>query len=168
MDSKDAIQLNIGTLFHGLLFAYQKATKDILGSGSEVFVQPMIQILEGIYDEKGIQLFKDRNLEDAVASFSEMLEEGKIVKEVSFKKVGRARYLLKIDGCIWARHIHKELKPKDATCPIALIVMAIYSKYSHEKVEETESTYYEDGTETEIKSFNPASTWRTSVVEQTT
>ncbi len=166
MGSNELAGLNIGTLFHGLLFAYQKAAKNVLGSGCEVFVQPTLEILANINDEYNLGLFKDKTLEKAVASFSKMLLNANAVKKITFKDMGSGKYLLRVDGCAWAKHIHKELKPKDVTCPFALIVMAIYRKYSGEKVEETESRYFEEGTETEIRPFNPALTWRT--VEQTT
>lgn len=162
MNAEEAVQMDIATLFHGLLFAYQKAAKDVLGSGCEVFVQPTLEILAKIYDQK---LFRGKTLEEAVASFSEMLLKARALRKISFEKVGSERYLLRIDGCAWAKHVHKELKPKDVTCPLALIVMAIYRKYSGEKIEETESKYFEEGNETEIRPFNPALTWRT--VEQT-
>ena len=152
---KDA-QMNVATLFHSLLFAYEKAARKVLGSGCEVFVHPTLEILDKISEEQHLQLFAGTSLEEAVASFSKMLEQGKIVRKVGFRKIGPERYLLKIDGCAWAKHIHKELRPKDATCPYALIVMAIYRRYMGGKAEETESKYCEDGNETEIKPFHAA------------
>ena len=151
MKTKVSAELSIGTLFHGLLFAQQKAIKDALGSGSEAFVQPMLQILARVGMEGGVKIFRFKNMDEAVASFSRMLVDGGFVKSVKFTETGQNRYLLKVEGCAWAKHIHKELKPKDVTCPIALIVMAIYRKYTGEKVEETDSKHLTDGTETEIK-----------------
>jgi hypothetical protein len=165
MGSEESAWLNVGTLLHGLLFAYQKATKDLLGSGCEVFVQPTLDILAKIHDKDDLKLFRGKTLEEAVASFSKMLTNAKVVRGITFEKTGPEKYLLRIGGCAWAKHIHKELEPKDVTCPLALIVMAIYRKYSGQKVEETESKYLEEGTETEIRSFNPALVWRSA--EQT-
>jgi hypothetical protein len=153
MSSENA-QLSIAALFHGLLFAYQKATKDVLGSGCEVFVHPTLEILKEIDGKEGLHLFKNGSLDEAIGAFSNMLLEAKAVREFSFKKVGHEKYLLKIDGCIWARHIHEMLKPKDVTCPLALVVMAIFRKHIGDKVEESESKYLTEGTETEIKSFH--------------
>jgi hypothetical protein len=146
-----AVELNIGTLFHCLLFAQQKAIRDALGSGSEAFVQPMLEILAKVAMEGDVKIFEFENVEEAVASFSKMLVDSGIVKNVNFRKTGQNRYLLKVEGCAWAKHIHKELEPKDVTCPFALIVMAMHRKYSREKVEETDSKYLADGTETEIR-----------------
>ena len=151
MKTKVSAELNIGTLFHCLLFAQQKTIQDALGSGSEAFIQPMLEILARVGREGGVRIFRFKNLDEAVASFSRMLVEGGIIKNVKFTETGQNRYLLKVEGCAWARHIHKELEPKDVTCPMALIFMAMYRKYLGEKVEETGSKYLEDGTETEIK-----------------
>ena len=144
-------QLNIATLFHGLLFAYQKTARNILGSGSEVFVQPTLDILARISEKQDSWLFKHHSMEEAANAFLNMLLKAKAIKSFCFKKTGREKYVLNIDGCVWAKHIHKELQPRDATCPYALVIMAIYRKYSGEKVEETESRYMEEGTETEIR-----------------
>jgi hypothetical protein len=156
MGSEESTQLDIAELFHGLLFAYEKAARNVLGSGCEVFVQPTLEILQKIYDKKGLKLFQGKSLDEAVASFSKMLLEAKLVKRIGFDRIGQDKHLLKIDGCAWAKHIHRELKPKDATCPLALIVMAIYRKYLGEKVEEAESKYLAEGTETIIKPFYAA------------
>jgi len=168
LPSEDAEQLNLATLFHGLLFAYQKATKDILGSGCEVFLHPTLEILGKIDEKKGTPLPKAGSLDEAVAAFSDMLLRTKAVKGFSFKKVGHEKYLLRIDGCTWARHIHKMLEPKDVTCPLALIVMAIYRKHIGDKVEESESKYLEEGTETEIKPFHKILWVETSPLETAT
>ena len=151
MNPESSVQLKIATLFHGLLFAYQKGVKNVLGSGSEVFVQPMLEILERVSIESEWRIFESGNLDEAVASFCRMLVEGHVVKNIRLVQARSNRYLLKVDGCVWAKRIHEELQPKDVTCPIALILMSIYRRYTNEKVEETESRYLREGTETEIK-----------------
>ena len=147
-------QMSVATLFHGLLFAYQKATKEILGSGCEVFLHPTLEILEKISGAGDPQLSTCENLEEAVNAFSNMLHKANVVENLSLTKIEPERYLLKVQGCAWARHIHRQLEPKDVTCPMALVVMAMFKKCIGDKVEETESHYLEDGTETEIKSFH--------------
>ncbi|MEM3360618.1 MAG: hypothetical protein QXU45_07050 [Candidatus Bathyarchaeia archaeon] len=46
--------LDIGTLLHNLLFAYEKAVKEVVGSGKAVFIHPTLEILKKI-DEKRVQ-----------------------------------------------------------------------------------------------------------------
>lgn len=153
MSSKETEEMSIATLFHGLLFAYQKATKEMLGSGWEAFVHPTLEILARIDERSGSRLVRAKSLEEAMGSFSDMLLRLKAVKKICFEKIGKDKYLLKIDGCAWAKHVHEELKPKDVTCPLALVVMAIYKRYTGNKVEETESKYFAEGTETVIRPF---------------
>ena len=148
MSTKD-----VGALLHGLLFAYQKATKQVLGSGWEIFVNPTLEILAKIDEREGSHLCTGANLDEAMTAYSKMLHDAGIVEKIIFEKIGDNKYLFKVDGCIWAKHIHQELKPKDVTCPLALIAMSMYRKYKNVKVEETESKYLEKGTETVIKSY---------------
>jgi len=39
-------QMSVASFLHGLSFAYQKATKEILGLECEVFLRPTLEILE--------------------------------------------------------------------------------------------------------------------------
>lgn len=151
MKAKVSAEVRVGTLFHCLLFAQQKAIKDVLGSGTESFVQPMLESLARIGRESRMKMFELKKIDEAVASFSSMLIDDGIVKNLKFTETGQNRYLLKVEGCVWAKRIHKELKPRDETCPIALIVMAMYRKCVGEKVRETDSKYLADGIETELR-----------------
>jgi len=49
----------------------------------------------------------------------------------------------------WA--IHELLSPRDVTCPLAIVAMAIYSKDTGRKIEATESMFKKDLSVTEIK-----------------
>ena len=68
-----------------------------------------------------------------------------------FEKLTPKRYILHVDGCVWAPHIHRELKPRDVTCPFALIAMAIFEEVLKGKVKVADSEYYENGTKTRIE-----------------
>jgi hypothetical protein len=46
-----------------------------------------------------------------------------------------------------------ELEPKDVTCPLALIAMAVFEKATGKKVKVSESKYNREGTETIIESM---------------
>jgi len=153
VSEETAVMLDIGTLFHNLLFAYEKAVKEILGSGKAVFVHPTLEILKKIDEKRGSRLMEGENLEEAWTNLSNFFSQGNVVKEFSFKKIGPEKYVLRVDGCIWASHIHEELSPKDVTCPFALIAMSIFQKFTSKKVKVTESAYFKKGTETIIESL---------------
>jgi hypothetical protein len=164
MSSERNGQLDVGTLFHSLLFAYQKAVRDALGSGCEAFVHPMLATLRKIDEKRGSKLLKCESLDEAFAALSGFMLKTGAVKGFSFRRKGK-EFVLRVDGCAWASHIHEELKPKDVTCPYALIAMAIFEKYTGEKPEETESKYFADGTETEIKALDKGESCAVSSLE---
>ncbi|HJW97615.1 MAG TPA: hypothetical protein VJ529_00685 [Candidatus Bathyarchaeia archaeon] len=142
--------LDVATLLHNLLFAYQKSVNTVLGSGSEIFTHPTLRTLLSIEDRTKLKLVNSRTLEEAMANFSRFLANARLVKECDFKKVGEG-YSFKVDGCIWARHIHNELKPADVACPYALIAMALYHKFVGQVPRTAASTYFPEGTETPIE-----------------
>jgi hypothetical protein len=49
--TEEAFELDVGTLFHALLFAYQKATRDLLKSRHGVFVLPTLKTPAKIHYE---------------------------------------------------------------------------------------------------------------------
>jgi len=75
----------------------------------------------------------------------------RIVGEFRFEKLGSERYVLRVDGCVWASHIHAELKPEDVTCPFALLAMSIFEKVLNGKVRVADSEYFKTGTRTRIE-----------------
>jgi len=48
--------LDVGTLLHNLLFAYQKAVTGVLGEGQEVFYHPTIDILLKIEEDTKLKI----------------------------------------------------------------------------------------------------------------
>jgi len=144
-------QLDIGTLLHGILFAYQKSVKDILGTGSAIFVHPVLSIIKRINKRSGVNLIKGRNIDEVFENLSKLMQTTGLVKEFRFEKLSPERWILHVDGCVWAPHIHNELKPKDVTCPYALIAMSIFEDVLKGKVKVADSEYSKDGTKTRIE-----------------
>jgi hypothetical protein len=62
--------MDLATLFHSLLFAYQKSVKELLGSGSAIFVHPMIETLNNVERKRGLNLLKGKSLDEAYANLS--------------------------------------------------------------------------------------------------
>ena len=144
-------EADIGTLLHGILFAYQKTVKDILGTGSAIFVHPVLGIIKRISKRTGVNLIKGRNIDEVFENLSKVMPTTGIMKEFRFEKLTPKRYILHVDGCVWASHIHEELKPRDVTCPFALIAMAIFEEVLKGKVKVADSEYYKNGTTTIIE-----------------
>jgi len=80
--------LDIATMFHSLLFAYQKSVKELLGSGSAIFVHPTIETLNKIEKKRGLNLFQGKSLDEVYANPSNFFLKTGVVKEFTFEKVG--------------------------------------------------------------------------------
>lgn len=152
-DTSYNYMMDIGTIFHNLFFAYQKSTKSTLGSGSEIFVNPTLDLLLHIEVQEHLKLVNSKNLETALTNWASFLVKAKVVGKANFTKIGQDKYVFKVEDCIWAKHIHKELEPKDVTCPYALVAMALYRKFKSHAVNERESQYTPNGCETVLESL---------------
>lgn len=145
--------LDIATLLHGILFAYQKAVKGILGTGSAIFVHPVLGIIKRVNKRTGVNLIKGRDIDEVFENLSKVMPTTGLIREFRFERLSSERYVLHVDGCVWAPHIHSELKPRDVTCPYALIAMSIFEEVLKSKVKIADSEYYENGTKTRIESL---------------
>lgn len=148
---KSLDQLDIGTLLHGILFAYQKSLKDILGTGSATFVHPVLDIIKRINKRTGVNLIKGRDIDEVFENLSKVMATTGLVERFQFEKLSPKRYILHVERCVWAPHIHGELKPKDVTCPFALIAMSIFEEVLKSKVKVADSEYQTNGTKTRIE-----------------
>jgi hypothetical protein len=143
----------IAVLMHELLFAYQKSMKKILGSGAAVFLHPTLDVINGIHKQTRKNLFAGKDIDAAFETLSKTFSNSGIVKEFRFEKIEPTKYVLHINGCIWAPHIHNCLKPKELICPFALITMAVFQNVTKNKVKTVDSEYLENGSRTEINAL---------------
>jgi len=143
--------LDVATLFHCLLFAYQKALKNILDSGSAIFVHPVLEIVARINERVGINLIEGETIDEVFDNLSRLIQNTEMVKEFRFEKVAPKKFVLHINGCVLAPHVHKELEPKDVTCPYALLAMSIFERVLSGKVKVCDSEYSDNGTKTLIE-----------------
>jgi hypothetical protein len=144
----------INFLFHASLLAYQDVVGDILGSGAKVFIHPLIETLSKILEKEKIDLIEGETIEEALANVCNKLENSGIVKEARFEKLGRSKYALSFNGCIFhSSQIHKILEPMHAICPLALIVMTMFQKMTGKRVKVTETKFTATGNKTVIESL---------------
>jgi hypothetical protein len=146
-------EFDIPTFFHTILFAYQKKLKDILGSGEAVFVHPVLDTINLIEREKGLNLIKGETLDEVLDNFAKELMKTGFVKEVSFEKLGDERYMFHVGGCAFANTCHDLLKPKDVACTYAFIALAIFQSVTGKKARSVESQFTPDGAETVIEAL---------------
>ena len=151
MSEEQKYMLDIGTLLHNLLFSYQKSLKNILGTGAEIFVDPTINLLLNMDQENNLKIVNSNTLEEALTNFGTFLEKSGVVKECNWKKTEEEKYVFNVRECVWAKHIHKTIQPKDVVCPFGLVAMALYKKYTKGTVNNRESKYLYNGTETALE-----------------
>lgn len=141
----------VSSLFHGILFAYQKSVREILGTGHAVFVHPTLTIIKEIKEKIGVNLVKGENIDEAFRNLSEIMRASGFVGEYRLQKLAPQKYILYVDNCTWAEHIHDMLKPKDVTCPLALIAMVVFEEFTKGKIKVADSKYTATGTMTPIE-----------------
>ena len=145
--------MDIGCLLHGILFVYQKSVKEILGTGATIFVHPVLDIIQTINEKAGINMIKGGDIDEVFANLSEIMPTSGMVNGFRFEKLGPKKYILHVEGCVWAPHIHEELKPSDVVCPYGLIAMSIFQETAKAKVRVADSEYTKDGTNTIIEAL---------------
>lgn len=143
--------LEIGTLYHSLLFSYQRALKYHQGAQASIYIHPTIDHLLKMDQEGGLKLENSKTFEEAINAFTDFLSRSKIVKTCRLTKLEEDKYAFKVEGCIWAGKVHdRQVNLNDVTCPYAIVAMALYKKYKGFISEEAESEYFSNGTETII------------------
>ena len=99
----------VGTLFHGILFAYQKSMRDILGTGAAVFVHPILDVIKKINKTANVNSIKGDNLDEVFENLSKVMPTTGLVRGFQFEKIAPEKYVLHVGGCVWAPHIHAML-----------------------------------------------------------
>lgn len=133
------------------LVCIPKSYKGYSRHGSSIFVHPILDIVKRIHEKTGINLIKGHNIDEVFENLFKIMPTTRLVKEYRFEKLAPNKYVLHVDHCVWAPHIHKELKPKDVTCPYELTAMAMFEKVLGGKVKVADSEYHQDGTTTKIE-----------------
>ena len=141
--------LEVGAVYHSLLFSYQRGLKRYMGERANSFVNPAIEHLLEMDKDGILRLEESKTFEEAVFAFTNFLSRSNMVKNCNLKKVNDFKYVFRVEGCIWSGKVHtRQVSLKDVTCPYALVAMALYKKYMGIVSGENESEYFSNGTET--------------------
>ena len=144
--------LEVGTLYHSLLFSYQRALKKYSATTSNIYIHPAINHLLEMDEQGGLKLDDSKTFEEALSAFSDFLARRGIAKNCTLEKVNEGKYVFRVEGCIWAGKVHnRQVSLKDVTCPYAIVAMALYKKYKGFISKENESEYFYNGTETVLE-----------------
>ena len=144
--------LEVGALYHDLLFSYQRAQKLYHGPrGNNFVLQSTLNFLTHIEGQASLDIENSKTFEEAISKFGGFLKKGKIIKSLTLQELDQNQYMLRVEGCIFAGKVHKLVNTKDVACPYAIIAMSLYNKFKGKAANEEESTYFEGGTQTIIK-----------------
>jgi hypothetical protein len=144
--------LDVGALYHDLLFSYQRAQKLYHGQrGSNYVLQSTLNFLLRIEEQGRLDIESSKNFEEAISKFADFLKKGKIIKSLTAEELDQDQYSLRVEGCIFAGKVHKMCNTKDVTCPYAMVAMSLFNKLKGKPAIERESTYFESGTQTIIE-----------------
>jgi len=144
--------LEVGTVYHSLLFSYQRGLKYYMGPRANVYVHPAIEHLLNMDEEGGLKLDNSKSFEEALSVFTDFLVRSKMVKNCTLEKTDEEKYVFRVEGCIWAGKVHtRQVSLKDVTCPYALVAMAFYKKYKGFISRENASECFHDGTVTVLE-----------------
>jgi hypothetical protein len=150
---RDEKLLDVATLFHSMLVAYQIALENILGTGRAVFVGPILENFVKINEATGVHMVARQSLDAALQKLCETIKASGLVKDFRLEKLGVRKYIAHVDGCIWAPEIHKNLGPKDLTCPFALMSKSLVQAHSGNRIKCVVSECHEKGTRTRIETM---------------
>ena len=146
----DLTQLDIATLFHGILFAHQKAILNMsYQSMSEMVSNYMIPNLDKVFEKIPVDI-KGENLVEILKDFGEMLVRAEAIESISVEKDDKV-FRFTVNGCVYANHVHGLLNPSDVTCPFGLVAFYLAEKKTGFRVKKGLSQFTEDGSSTDIE-----------------
>lgn len=90
------------------------------------------------------------DVEKTLKNFGELLVKSELATDVDIEKVEGGFYF-KVDGCIFAEHVHDLLNPRDVTCPYGLLVQYLAEKSSGKRVMKSLSDFTPTETYTLIR-----------------
>jgi len=153
LSERKLVQLDVAAVFHNILFAYQRIIMDFQGEvSSSVIAARALPFVEKIIEKVSPELANAENIGVALKKLADLLIDSGLVNKASIEKEGE-KYILDIDGCVFAEHVHNMLKPKDVTCPWAIFAMSVVQKTSERRVKISLSEFNPLGSKTPIEFF---------------
>jgi hypothetical protein len=145
--------LDVEILFHILLFIQKRIIQDILGTGAAIFEYPIFDALKKVLEKEDINLVRGKTIEEALENYSRLLQDSGLVKEVRFEKLEPDKYMVHINECVYAKRLHRCLKPflEGQTCRYALLATAIFQSFNGRRPKVAPFDFSEEGTKTVIE-----------------
>ena len=156
-------QKAITSMFHGVLFAYQKGISNMTTKNATFLVDSyMIPYLDKAFRGPFLSTIMKGNAFDTLNSLGDFLTEAGMVKNyhVSRREEG---FDFVIDGCSMSDPVHKMLMPKDVVCPLGLVARYLVEKSTGFEVIKELTEFTEHGSRTGIDIGNKVSHLDTAI-----
>jgi len=148
--------LDIGALFHSVLFAYQQGLADVIKTDTTTVVNHyMMPYLDAMSAHTPFGHIETGDVEKTLRTFGDLLVRSELAEDVVVEKTENG-FNFKVKGCIFAEHIHPMLNPKDVTCPYGLLAFYLAEKSSGKRIAKTLSEFTLTDSYTQIRFLETA------------
>jgi DNA-binding Lrp family transcriptional regulator len=148
----------LGGLFHGVLFSYEKTLLDMYGKEMKDIFPYLLEELDKVIQNSnsGTPIVDPAlSLEDNLRKIESFVSNEEFYKDIKFDKIGKDKYVVDIGECVFAKSgVHDILKLTDgSTCTMAIILTAMMASLlkSNEYIDIQKSEFLEKGTKTSIE-----------------
>ena len=153
---KKMTDLDLGSMLHGLLFAYEKVLINFYGKEEtkKLFTYLIEELIPILYDENNKVIDKKLSIDENMKRLEYFLSNEKIIKGLKIEKVAKNKYSIELEECSFAKEgIHDVLNLKGGSCPYALIAAAVLSSVEPDEqyVNVGESEFTKVGSKTFLK-----------------
>jgi hypothetical protein len=134
-DLKKMSMGEIGSMLHGLLFAYEKVFLNLFGKqeAKKLFSYIIEELVPILYDERNQVIDKSLGIEENIERLQYFLSNENFIKDLKIEKLDENKYVIDVGECVFAKEgIHEILKMKEGSCPYALIAAAVLTSVEGE------------------------------------
>ena len=158
MDDNDLHKLEqyeIGSLLHGMLFAYERVLKSLFKDEFKHLTPYLIEELSKVLCREPDPIIDNElSLEENLDRLRYSLSIDDLFEQLTIEKVGESEYRVELKKCLYAASgIHEVLKMEEGICPIALIFATVLASLDKEcpNIEIVSSEFTDLGSITVIK-----------------
>jgi DNA-binding Lrp family transcriptional regulator len=147
----------LASMFHGLLFAYEKVFMDLYGADAPKLYPYLIDELAHLLHSGDDPIIDDsKTMEENIDRVMHFISNEEYVMDVNFKKTDENKYLFNIGACSFAKSgVHDILKIKDGICPFGLVIASCLTELNpNGYVKVTKTEFDDEGSKTYMESVS--------------
>jgi len=144
----------LASMFHGLLFAYEKVFINLYGDDARKLYPYIIEELSHLlHTGDNPVIDKKKSLEENIKRVIYFISNEEYVKDVTFKKEGDDKFVFDIGACSFAKSgVHDILKIKEGICPFGLVIASCLTELTPSGYVRIAKTSFDDeGSKTHLE-----------------